>query len=446
MSYNVHNFEQGGLIRAADINQMDYQIFYNSEHVNNADVRIGELEDSVGALESAIPFVLQTSTRTAVDGYSDLNTRDSEPENSPYFLERTKYSYGNEKLIGMKLKVNVPGTLSIGYTLSSLVAVGASTDSSSVTVKEVINVSTAGTHDITFENPFLIPDDCTLTIGINTDTLKFAFEKGNEKGFLYYSDVTNTIRSSQNSLGLSFYTEYVSSAVYKVKSVYNGKSLSVLGDSISTFEGYIPAENATYYPRETVSSVDRTWWHKLITALGMNISVNNSWSGSRVTGTGASAGSGARCQNLGNPDVIIVYMGINDFNNEVPLGTYNGKSALPTSQSTFREAYAVMLNKILTKYKRAEVYCCTLVQCERNGSEGFPEINDAGVALETYNEAIRELASAFGLKVLEHSKCGLTYQNMSIYNTDKLHMNADGHSLIANNDISQLDGSVRVRY
>jgi hypothetical protein len=105
-----------------------------------------------------------------------------------------------------------------------------------------------------------------------------------------------------------------------------------------------------------------------------------------------------------------------------------------------------MLNKIMTKYQTSELWVCTLPQCERNAGTGFPEINGDGVALAEFNKAIKELADAFGVKILDHNKCGLTYQNMPTYNPDNLHPNKYGHSLIANNDIWQMDGSVRKRY
>lgn len=230
---------------------------------------------------------------------------------------------------------------------------------------------------------------------------------------------------------------------------YKGKTLSILGDSISTFSGYVPSGNATYYPNGTVQAVTDTWWKKLIDALEMTLNVNNSWSGSRVTTTAseASAGCMTRCQDLGtSPDVIIVWMGINDFNNEVAIGTYDGKSEVPATTTTFREAYGIMLNKILTKYQTSEVWVCTLPQCERNGSNVFPEINGNGVALETFNQAIKELADAFGVRVLDHNTSGLTYQNMPVFNPDELHPNKYGHSVIANNDIRQMDNTVDKRY
>lgn len=240
-------------------------------------------------------------------------------------------------------------------------------------------------------------------------------------------------------------------------SAYKNKSLSILGDSISTYAGYIPTGNANYYTGSNcdVTSVNDTWWMKLITALGMTLNLNNSWSGSRVTTTNGSDSSGvSRASNLGtNPDVIIVYMGINDFNNEVGLGTYDGNGTFPTSTTTFREAYAVMLNNLLTAYPLAEVWVCTLPYDEKNGSVGFPEFNGNDVLLSTWNDAIRDMANLFGVRILEHSKCGLYYHNMSTYmgdysssNQTALHPNKKGHSLIANNDIWQMDASVTTRY
>ena len=239
---------------------------------------------------------------------------------------------------------------------------------------------------------------------------------------------------------------------------YRGKKLSILGDSISTFVGYIPAGNACYYYGNNcgVPTVNDTWWMKLINALGMVLEVNNSWSGSQVTTTWGtdSAGCMTRCQQLGeDPDVIIVYMGINDFNREVGLGTYKGEGAVPSVTTTFREAYAIMLDKMMTAYPDSEIWCATLPPCEHNGAKGAPERNDNDVPLLQYNQAIQEIALLFGAKVLDHAQCGMTYENMSIYTGDwdsgseeGLHPNAAGMSLIANNDIRQIDDFCRVRY
>lgn len=240
-------------------------------------------------------------------------------------------------------------------------------------------------------------------------------------------------------------------------STYQGKKLSILGDSVSTYAGYNPSGQNPYYDGTNcgVSSVNDTWWMKVVNALDMTVLKNDSWGGSRVTTTGGDnpAGCMTRCQGLGAADVVIVFMGINDFNNEVALGTWNGTTALPSDTTKFREAYAIMLDKMTKAYKSAEIWCATLLSCERNGATGMPEINANGVPLSAFNDAIREIAAIFGARVLEHSSCGITYNNLNLYAGDwvsetgaGLHPNAAGMSLIANNDIRQMDAFVRTRY
>lgn len=224
---------------------------------------------------------------------------------------------------------------------------------------------------------------------------------------------------------------------------YRGKTLSILGDSISTYLNWIPSGNRNFYTGENcgVTSVNQTWWKRAIDRFGMTLSLNNSWSGSRVTTSAgeSSAGCGTRSSDLGtSPDVIIVYMGVNDFNNEIGLGTYDGTGDIPTATTTFREAYGVMLNNIKTAYPNAEIFCATLTIEENNGNVGDPEINDAGVPLTTFNDAIKQIAEAFNAKVIDLYNCGITYATLPTYMGDystetgkALHPNADGHALIA---------------
>ena len=252
----------------------------------------------------------------------------------------------------------------------------------------------------------------------------------------------NTMEIDSNTLSIEYY------ATIERKSIYKNKTLSILGDSLSTFNGYLPEGNPHYYPLIDVQSVNDTWWMKLINALGMELNTNNSWSGAKVSGTATSAGSGNRATELGtSPDVIIIWMGANDFLNNVAIGNYDGKSAIPTSTNTFSDAYAVMLNKVLTTYPDAEVWVCTLHQFEYMNDDGFPETNNSGLTLKDYNDVILTLADAFGVRVLENHKCGMTYQNRSKWYSGKNpHPNKAGHSMIANNAIRQMDNYIRTRY
>ena len=60
----------------------------------------------------------------------------------------------------------------------------------------------------------------------------------------------------------------------------------IMGDSYSTYEGYIPNEYATYYPKLDVQSVEYTWWKKFLQETKMELLLNNSWSGSTIGYTG----------------------------------------------------------------------------------------------------------------------------------------------------------------
>ena len=60
------------------------------------------------------------------------------------------------------------------------------------------------------------------------------------------------------------------------------KNVLILGDSYSTFKGYIPNGYETYYPKLDVNRVEETWWKKLLKKIKGNLLENNSWSGSTI--------------------------------------------------------------------------------------------------------------------------------------------------------------------
>jgi len=368
--------------------------------------------------------------------------------NAPYFLQTTfNYDYYITKI---NFKTSTSGTISFGV-IDPKDLTNNKPENLNIQNIQTTTVYSEGEHDIIFDEPLLLKKGWRLMYYLPSDSAKIIYHSGTpadvDHGFLFYNATSKTLQTATSSLNLILYG-IKSTNDDTTDSIYKDKAISILGDSISTFSGYIPEGNAVYYPSGTITSVSDTWWKKLIDALGANLEINNSWSGSRVTTTAGetSAGCMDRCENLGNPDAIIIYMGINDFNNEVPIGEYDGTSTIPESTITFREAYAIMLNKVLTKYQFAEIWVCTLPQCERNSETGFPEINQQNLPLYEYNKAIVELANAFGVKILDHNKCGMTYQNMPTFNPDKLHPNKNGHSLMANNAIKQMDPSIKFRY
>ncbi len=64
----------------------------------------------------------------------------------------------------------------------------------------------------------------------------------------------------------------------------------IIGDSYSTFEGYIPKGYDTWYSEKItnetdVDKVEQTWWYKVFSAKGNDLVRNDSYSGSTICNT-----------------------------------------------------------------------------------------------------------------------------------------------------------------
>ena len=227
-----------------------------------------------------------------------------------------------------------------------------------------------------------------------------------------------------------------------------GKKLSLLGDSITTFQGYNPSGYAVYYPRGDVDSVEKTWWHKLLRISGMELCRNAAWSGSSVTGdsqgsTAAAGCSTKRVNDLTNPDtgaipdIIICYITTNDWANgsQHSIGSFGYHDEIPTEGviADIAPAYALMLYKIRTTYPNALVYCITSLEGRRaSGDTVFPILNSKNETIHEVNHAISEVAHIFGAKVIDLNTCGIHFWNVNQYTVDgTLHPNDAGTTIIA---------------
>ena len=143
---------------------------------------------------------------------------------------------------------------------------------------------------------------------------------------------------------------------------YDGKYLSILGDSISTYIGYSSntsvnntlGSNVCQYTGNNldVLSVNDTYWMQVAKETGMNLLVNNSSAGDSIAKKAISRSLQLH-GNVGDyngikPNVVISYIGVNDIKNG-------------TSLEAFENGYRKIISNITTNYKGTELYILTHV-------------------------------------------------------------------------------------
>ena len=151
---------------------------------------------------------------------------------------------------------------------------------------------------------------------------------------------------------------------------------SILGDSYSTYEGYLtPDTNLIWYFRpenkalnrkNDVRSVEQTWWYQTIKGLNGKLETNNSYSGSTICRTGYKDKAGVhqdysdrafitRSNKLGNPDVILVCGATNDSWAGAPIGEYVYGNWTDKELYDFRPAMAKLLHDLRANYPTARI-------------------------------------------------------------------------------------------
>ena len=221
---------------------------------------------------------------------------------------------------------------------------------------------------------------------------------------------------------------------------WKGRSVSILGDSISTFGGNHPADYIPFFPQSYMPTSDLTWWMQTIRAGSMGYVANASWSGSRVSGnsqdeSGKTGCSVKRTRDLSTaaaaPNLIFVMMGANDFFSSVQPGSYVSRAAAQASgNGSFAGAYNTMLNNLQALHPGAQIVCLTCIPAICT-STGTPMLNDLGLNINDYNTIIRAAAADHGVLLCDTYACGITTENWKTYLGDGIHPTAQGMALIA---------------
>lgn len=209
--------------------------------------------------------------------------------------------------------------------------------------------------------------------------------------------------------------------------------VSIIGDSISTYEGFNPAGYAVFYNRQmqiknNLNSVYDTWWAKVNQVLHAYICVNNSYSGSKVTGCDfPAASSELRTSALHTPehvpDIILIYIGFNDFANGVPIRDTGLRKYFKKDMRFFSDAYSKMLADVKSNYPNSTIVCSTLMRTCIAGDDKwtFPEYF-AGIKFEEYNQAIRRVSKKENCLLADIGAMNMRYETF-----DGTHPTNNGH-------------------
>ncbi len=295
---------------------------------------------------------------------------------------------------------------------------------------------------IDLSNQFIyVAEDETLAFMNALNPVKLGVLKNGEYG-CYCNLSKGGIFDETTSLLFGVYADEIVSL--------KGKNFSILGASTCTFEGISNnatetnstiANNKIYYPKGEVNYSEETWWAQAVEATGMELLVNNSWSGAQVLNNDG-AGYIDRCRQLHddagensgtNPDIIAVWMGINDFLQENPIGDFKSLKDVYSKNDgyimpqTVAEAYAIMIHKMVTKYEGAKVFVFTIAP---NSTNRDNEMRN------NLNNVIKKIAKNFNCYVVDVGNIeGYDYKKHTI---EGLHLNEIGMDLITAEFVSVL--------
>ena len=174
----------------------------------------------------------------------------------------------------------------------------------------------------------------------------------------------------------------------------------IVGDSFSTFEGYIPEGYVTYYTNAghehtDVNMVEQTWWYHLLKDTDSTLILNESYSGTTVCNTGYNGKDMSKTSfiarldklvdsgwfNETQVDTLFIFGGTNDSGASSPLGEWKYDDWQKEDLYSFKPALCYMLNKIKTHlpkirpifvinyYLKPELIDAIISACEKYGVE-----------------------------------------------------------------------------
>jgi lysophospholipase L1-like esterase len=211
--------------------------------------------------------------------------------------------------------------------------------------------------------------------------------------------------------------------VLDLNSNWSGAKVDVLGDSITAMNLWQP----------TVAS-----------KLGTQTFSNHGVSGSCISGASVDAmWTDSRINALSNDsDLYLVMGGTNDWSNNTLLESGN-----KLDTTTFKGAYRVLLEKLITKFPNKHVAIMTTPYGKVPNRAGWTDqtgiVNNNGFSTRDYAKACREVAGEYGIPVIDiDANTFFNKINLTQFVTDEtnmiVHPNANGAKRIAEIVIGKL--------
>ena len=228
-----------------------------------------------------------------------------------------------------------------------------------------------------------------------------------------------------------------------VENKFEGKVISILGDSISTFAGYIPVadgfnlEHLPRYPQDNLlTDVNETWWMQVINSLDAKLGINDSWRGATVSGavpvtTGTTGDNAAmsnltRIQNLGSngtPDIILFYGGTNDLSHVSKVGSFDPNTAPSVVDLTTKKwdnlADSYVQTLLRLRYYYPDAVIIAMLPTYTKSYYSASKLAEA-------NSVLAQICNYYGVTYVDLRDCGITTSDLP----DGIHPDANGMDYI----------------
>ena len=171
-----------------------------------------------------------------------------------------------------------------------------------------------------------------------------------------------------------------------------------MGDSYSTFKGYVPEGYAIYYsenerPETDVTQVSQTWWYQVVEKADLKLVLNNSWSGSTIGYTGYNNTDCSKSSSFiyrlrqliendffakNQIDTVFVFGGTNDSWSNAPLGEIKYSDWEEKDLFSVLPAVCYFLNLLKETLPQTKIYCLInteikpeIASCMKNACEKY---------------------------------------------------------------------------